>query len=305
MMIALIISDVLLILLLVWHFLLKRGIKKVSAEFHNSIQNKLGEQHVFCPVPDRQLEKLCAECNQYIREYHKDKYAYKKEVSDIRREITNLSHDLRTPITSILGYVEWMMDNAQFQEQKEDLEVVKRKAVDLNMLIEQLYEFVRLESMELQIDASPVDLYKLFKEHLLNFYPDFEAKGIDLIVNLPKKEEPLWIQGDQNGLLRVFMNLTANTVKYCNGYSYISLLKDKENNTVCLTYQTSRKNLSNYDVQHMFDRFYQKDEARSSASSGLGLTIAKLYVEQMKGIISARTDDKDLYITLSFPIYET
>ena len=59
MMIALIISDVLLILLLVWHFLLKRGIKKVSAEFHNSIQNKLGEQHVFCPVPDRQLEKLC------------------------------------------------------------------------------------------------------------------------------------------------------------------------------------------------------------------------------------------------------
>ncbi len=303
--IALIVSDILLAALLLRYMIVRRGMKKVSREFHDSIQNKQGEQHVFCPVPDKILEELCAACNQYIREYHQERYRHKKEILDIRREMTNLSHDLRTPITSIIGYVEWMKENTETQDQKEDMEVIKRKALDLNALIEQLYEFVRLENMDIAVTEQQIDIFRLFKEHLLSFYPDFEAKGIDLTVSLPKQKEALWIQGDENGILRVFQNLTANTIKYCQGYSYISIYKDIESNAVRVIYQSARGNLSNYDVQHLFDRFYQKDEARTPASgSGLGLAIARLYVEQMKGTISAWTDDKDLYIGTSFLLTE-
>ncbi|MGN0142173.1 MAG: sensor histidine kinase [Roseburia sp.] len=301
MVVVCILLTILCIFLLIRFFSLKIGILRLEESFRAACGNRQGEQHICCSVPDKHLEKLAAECNRYISEFYRERYQHANEVTTIRREITNLSHDLRTPITSIIGYVDLMAEEGMTQEQTENLAVVKRRAEDLNELIEQLYDYVRLENMELKPQKKRLDLFRIFREHLLRFYDEFEKKGIALQLEFPKEEAPIWIDGDPVFLERVFSNLTSNTIKYCGGRASISLRREQEDSRAVITYRSPRGGLSDYDIHHLFDRYYQKDQSRSnSRSSGLGLTIAKLYVEQMGGRISAWGDVEELYIEIAF-----
>lgn len=299
MLIAIIILSMVCLAIGVRLVLLKVAIRELTKEFQEARSNLKGEQHVQLLSPDKDLEKLAEECNLNIKEYFQTQYLYQKEVRAIRREIMNLSHDLRTPITSILGYVDLLQEEELTKEQKESLEVVKRRSDDLNSLIEQLYDYVRLENREMVIESQRLDLFKILREHLLSFYFEFEHKGIELDLDFPKKEEAIWILGDYNCIERVLINMTSNTVKYSEGHVLVSLrCKGDE---VSVTYQSQRGGLTDYEIGHLFDRFYRKDTVRKGTrSSGLGLTIAKLYIEQMNGQIHAWGKGDCLFIQFKF-----
>ncbi len=281
-------------------FLLKKTIRELTNDFQMARKNLRGEQHVQLHSPDKDLDFLAAECNEYIIEYFKEQYVQQKEIQSIRNEITNLSHDLRTPITSILGYVDLLQEEELTSEQHENLEVVKRRSQDLNALIEQLYDYARLENKEMKIEMYSMDLFHIVREHLLSFYHEFEQKEIALTLDFPKQEEPIWITGNQNCIERVLLNLTSNAIKYSE--NRVAIAVQNKARQVSITYQTPRGNLTNYDIAHMFDRFYKKDSARRNVkSTGLGLTIAKLYMEQMDGNVTARGTESDLFIEVQFP----
>ncbi|SFR87737.1 sensor histidine kinase [Anaeromicropila populeti] len=280
--------------------LLKRTIRQLTSDFKVSRKNIRGEQHVQMLSPDKDLELLAKECNLYVKEYFEEHYRHEKEISSIRNEITNLSHDLRTPITSIMGYIDLMEEEKLSDEQAENLKVVKRRSEDLNSLIEQLYDYVRLENRDIMIQMQRVDMFRTLREHLLSFYDEFERKGIELTIDFPETEEGVWIWGNTNCLERVLSNMTSNMIKYSEGQAKVALQCETEQ--VSVTYQSPRGDLSDSDITQVFERFYKKDMARGGTrSSGLGLTIAKLYVEQMNGKVSAWGDKKNLYIRFSFP----
>ena len=243
------------------------------------------------------------EINDYIDSYFKNNYQLKNTIREVRGEITNISHDLRTPLTSILGYLDLLNEEELTNEQKEIISVVKRRSLGLKDLIEQLYEYTRLENKEYNIKIEKIDLYKVLQEHILEFYMEFEKKNIDFKLSMPKEAKPIWINGDIKCIKRILTNLTNNALKYTNGEAEVNL--KVKGNIVSFTYITTRGSLTDYDIKHIFDRFYKKDLSRSvSNSSGLGLTITRIFTERMNGNIYAYGDDEYLYIVCSFPIID-
>lgn len=281
-------------------YLLKRGIKNLKKEFIISKNNKEAERHITITVPDRNLEALAMEINDYIAEYFNSNYECNKNISEIRGEITNISHDLRTPLTSILGYLELLNEEEMTSEQQEIISVIKRRSLGLSDLIEQLYEYTRLENNEYLLKIQKVDLYKILQEHLLGFYMEFQNKDIDLKLIMPKESKPVWINGDEKCIERILTNLSNNAIKYTNGEVKVNL--KVKGNTASFSYITTRGDLTDYDIKHIFERFYKKDIARNArGNSGLGLTITRLFTERMGGSIYAYGDEEYLYIVCSFP----
>ena len=280
-------------------FSLRRGIQYLRKDFHEIKESRQAERHLNLSVPDGELERLAVEINEYIACYYQELENLRNNSEEIRKEITHISHDLRTPLTSILGYMELLYDDNMTDEQKEIYEVIRRRSYQLSDLVEQLYEYARLGNQEFYYDMERLDLYRILKEHLLSFYPEFEQNNIDFEPIFPQTLEPLWIRADRKCLERVLSNLTSNTIKYSGGEAKVILKKEKK--SICMTYQTKRGDLSEYDIAHMFDRFYTKDgRQHAKQSSGLGLAITRLFVEQMGGNIEACADQEYLYINCRF-----
>ena len=304
----LILVIVLLVLIVVYLFihliLLEKSIKDLKNDFISIKDTKEVERYLTINFPDKNLEELAMEINDYIDSYFKNNYQLDLNIlREVRGEITNISHDLRTPLTSILGYLDLLNEEELTNEQKEIISVVKRRSLGLKDLIEQLYEYTRLENKEYNIKIEKIDLYKVLQEHILEFYMEFEKKNIDFKLSMPKEAKPIWINGDIKCIKRILTNLTNNALKYTNGEAEVNL--KVKGNIVSFTYITTRGSLTDYDIKHIFDRFYKKDLSRSvSNSSGLGLTITRIFTERMNGNIYAYGDDEYLYIVCSFPIID-
>ena len=299
---------VLLVLIVVYLFihliLLKKSIKDLKNDFISIKDIKEVERYLTINFPDKNLEELAMEINDYIDSYFKNNYQLKNTIREVRGEITHISHDLRTPLTSILGYLELFNEEELTNEQKEIISVVKRRSLGLKDLIEQLYEYTRLENKEYNIKIEKIDLYKVLQEHILEFYMEFEKKNIDFKLNMSKEAKPIWINGDIKCIKRILTNLTNNALKYTNGEAEVNL--KVKGNIVSFTYITTRGSLTDYDIKHIFDRFYKKDLSRSvTNSSGLGLTITRIFTERMGGNIYAYGDDEYLYIVCSFPMVDS
>ena len=143
-----------------------------------------------------------------------------------------------------------------------------------------------------------IDINKEIREHILLFYNDFENKNINVEINLLNEE--VFVEADKTALERVFTNLFQNTIKYSRGEFKISLEKTKHNVKIILI--NSIDELTEREVENLFDRFYMKDTARSTSSSGLGLTITKLLIEKMNGEIRAEIINGVLIFTIDYPI---
>lgn len=299
MIFVILILCILCIILGLHLFSLKRGIRNLRKDFHEIKENRRAERHLNLSIPDRELELLAVEINEYIACYYQEIENLKNNSKEIRREITHISHDLRTPLTSILGYMELLYDEHMTVEQKESYQVIHRRCYQLSDLVEQLYDYARLGNQEFYYEMERLDLYRILQEHLLSFYPEFERKDIELEPVFPQTVKPLWIKGDGKCLERVLTNLTSNTLKYSEGEAKVILKEEKK--YICLTYQTKRGDLSEYDIAHMFDRFYTKEGKQNTRqSSGLGLAITRLFVEQMGGSIEAHGDQEYLHICCRF-----
>lgn len=291
--------SILCIILGLHLYSLRKGIQDLRTDFHEIKENRQAERHLNLSVPDGELELLAVEINEYIACYYQELENLKNNSKGIRKEITHISHDLRTPLTSILGYMELLYDENLSKEQKEVYEVIRRRSYQLSDLVEQLYEYARLGNQEFYYEMERLDLYRILKEHLLSFFPEFEQKDIHFEPVFPQTVKPLWIKADGKCIERVLTNLTSNTLKYSGGEAKVILKEEKK--SICLTYQTKRGDLSEYDIAHMFDRFYTKEgRQHTKQSSGLGLAITRLFVEQMGGNIEAYGDQEYLYINCRF-----
>lgn len=292
--------SIIIAFLIAYILLLKKNIRNLYLNLREFLSSKAAQTHVQLSLLDKDLEKLAFEINHFITDYFKDIYRYKLAQEKIRKEITNISHDLRTPLTSIIGYIDLIEDgNVSENEEKEYLCVIKKKSKTLASLIEDLYEYSRLEGSEVIVNFDKLDFNYIFNEHILSYYDEFEKKGID--IEIIKKDNPLYIEADEKYLNRILNNLTSNTLKYAKKMIYIEV--DDIGNEIKVRYKNKNSDLTPYDVKHIFDRFYMKDESRTQNSSGLGLSIAKILVEKMNGKIEANIIDDMICIEFSLKKY--
>ncbi len=280
-------------------FLLVKDINTVEEEFKQICESIELNRRLTYFSGNKNFEKLLVILNKYLEVSQREKIKYMRREKEMRNEIENISHDLRTPLTSILGYLELLTDDSiNADEKKEYLSIIQRRAKGLYNLVNTFYDVSRLEVSKYKLNIENVNIDKEVREHILLFHNDFENKNIE--VELELLNEEVCIQADKNALERVFTNLFQNALKYTKDKFKISLKKEK--NRVVITLSNYTDELDEKDVEHLFDRFYMKDISRSNSSSGLGLTVTKLLIEEMNGEIKAEIEENILKFIISYKI---
>ena len=221
---------------------------------------------------------------------------YDKREKEFKQQIENISHDLRTPLTSMIGYLKIMDASGLNEEEQADLQTVLRKAERLQELITQFYDFSRLTAQDYPLDLESVDVTKTLREALADAYGELAGRQLEVTADIPEKA--VCIMVNEKALQRVFQNLLQNAGKYAVSRLDVSVKAEDEKLEIC--FANDVEDMDTYDVERLFERFYTLDSSRNSGSTGLGLTIAKEFVEKMKGSIEADLEDKKLYIRLLF-----
>lgn len=266
--------------------------REITKEIREIQEDLSRNQILHLPIPNRDLEKVLCSFNDTLEEIRKERQKYVKREKEFQKQIENISHDLRTPLTVILGYLKLMKKtNKELNMDKklaESLEIIEHKAETMKILVTQFYDFSRLNAGDYGLTLDNLDISRTLKESLMGNYQVLEQSHLTIDVNIP--EYPIWVIGDDSALERIFLNLLQNAGRYANSFLSISIKKDDEN--VSISFINDTNILSEDDISHLFDRFYMQDSSRNQGGTGLGLSVAKLLAEEMGGILGVSIVDK-------------
>lgn len=239
-------------------------------------------------VPNRAAEELLQEVNALLEARRTDQAAWREQEKSLRRQISNVSHDLRTPLTSILGYLQLLEDpTLPEEERREYLTIIENRSKALQSLITSFYELSRLEGGEYPLEQVPVNLHASLSGLLAAFYNDFMDKGFDMTVELEEGLPP--VLADEGAVLRVFTNLIRNALDHGQGRMEVRLYREGEQ--VVSLFRNETADLTAEDVPHVFDRFFTSDKMRTGRNTGLGLAIVKALAERMGCCVTAELRD--------------
>ena len=222
--------------------------------------------------------------------------------NELKQAVANISHDIRTPMTSIIGYIQFLESNDLTPEERaEYFDIVKTRTKRLKVLLDDFFELSIIESVDYSLKIEIVDLNNLVLEILVGFFEAFNQRHLEPTIHIP--EETITINADPSAVKRVVENLVLNAIKHSSGHVTIQL--EKGNSSVQLTISNPVNQLSDNDIIFLFDRFYKADQTRSENGTGLGLSIAKSLMLKMNGKLSAHLQDNQLSIVCEWEIRMT
>lgn len=277
-------------------FTLKRGVRAADKELESITKDISSNRRIKLAVPDKDLERFLNTMNGALEELWRERIAYERKERELMHQIENISHDLRTPLTSILGYLDLMDLETLGSEELEAVEVIRRKSKSLQKLIGEFYDLTRLEAGDYQIERNKMDVGRVVRECVVGFYENLTNAGLSVEMAIPEK--PIFIIANENAFDRVVSNLVQNAVRYAK--STLNIQMTEMNGKVRILFVNDTKHLKEEDVLYLFDRFYQKDGARSQKRTGLGLTIAKHLTEAMGGTMEAAYEGENLSIIMEY-----
>lgn len=270
------------------YYILKNALRQTTAQVTYIEENVTQNRRLHLSVPDNDLEKLSVAINQMIDCFQAARIRGERRERAFQGQIESISHDLRTPLTVIVGYVS-MLRQQQTQGTlapealEEMLEVLQRKASGMEHLVNQFYEYSRLVATDVSLSCEAVDFGKAARETLLDNSFLLEQAGIEVAWLV--KEAPIWVFADETALERAITNLLQNVARYAKNSLRIEMEETSDDVSLLLTNNTEV--LAEKDMDKLFERFYAADAARTEGSTGLGLTIAKGLVEEMAGNLEA------------------
>jgi signal transduction histidine kinase len=272
------------------YYLLKKEIKNAVLQLQQLHKHHSGKK-LTISFYDRDFELLAKEINHQI-DATKQAVAVKRSTeNELRQAISHISHDIRTPMTSILGYIQLLeSDEISDGTKKKYIETINNSARRLKVLLEDFFELSIIEQEDYPLKVEKVNMNHLIIESLLGFYEEFKKRNIKPDMHLP--DQDIMIMTDPSLVKRVIENLAVNAIRYSTGNVSIQLCKKEE--VVQLKISNSVENTSELEVHHMFDRFYKADQTRTGKGTGLGLSITKSLMEKMKGCIYAELEEQHL-----------
>lgn len=267
-----------------------------SLEDINSIDTN---KKITLSFSNKYLSKLVKQINNNIDKMHSTEAKYKNMDMELRQAIANISHDLRTPLTSIIGYIELIKDDTISNGEKNAYaDIILSRSKSLKMLITGFFDLSRLQANEYNFELKSISLSNILCELIASFYNDFIDKNIEPIIDIDEKAPE--IIADENSVIRIFTNLIQNTLKHGSNFILVSL--KKKGNYLVTNFINDAPNLNEEDVNHLFERFFTGDKMRTSGNTGLGLAITKSLVEQMSSSITASLSDNRLIISIQWNI---
>lgn len=239
---------------------------------------------------DRHIRRLAADINRELKLLRAQRRRYQQGDRELKEAVTNISHDLRTPLTAISGYLELLEEEEKSEAAKRYLSCIKNRTEAMKGLTEELfcYTIVRTEEPKKKEET---DISGVLEESLLNFYGAMVSAGITPEIQITDKK--IIRNVNKTSLVRVFGNIISNMIKYSEGEMKVELLDSEE-----IRFSNKAPKLRAVQVEKLFDRFFTVEDAR--VSTGLGLSIAKTLTEEMGGNIRAEYREETLTIFLVF-----
>lgn len=278
---------IILLSLKIWD--LKNAVQEVLAEFEEHI-NLDTNTLISVSSGDKQIRSMAVQLNDQLRLLRQQRRQYLAGDQELKNAVTNISHDLRTPLTAICGYLDLMEQEEKSEELARYLAHIGNRVEALKNLTEELFRYSVVVSVE-DMKIEQIDLKRTLEDNLLSFYGIMQEKEIIPEISFPEKE--VWRDLDKNAVNRVFSNIISNALKYTDKDFTVSM-----DPSGCITFSNTAKGLNPVLVGKLFDRFYTVEANRNS--TGLGLSIAKVLMERMGGRIGAGYHDDKLFIVLDF-----
>lgn len=264
-----------------FHKGIQAKLEKISEKL-SDILEKDSDEKVMVFTNNKVLMNLSGQINRLLLNRQKIKADYRKQELSAKKMLANISHDIKTPLTVILGYLEMMrMEN----KDDESLQKVESKANQVLELMNRFFTLAKLESGDADIQLEKININELCRENVLGFYRLLLQKEFAVEISIPEKD--FFVQGDKEGLDRILSNLLSNAVRYGSGGKYLGFFLREEENFVYIDIADKGKGIEKASAASVFERLYTAEDSRSSRiqGNGLGLTIARSLARQMGGDI--------------------
>lgn len=276
-----------IIFLLLVVFYQRFAFRKGTQEKLDTISRKLSEivendsdEKVMVFTDNRVLQELCGQINRVLVDRQRIKVEFRRQELSQRRMLANISHDIKTPLTVILGYLEIMR-----LEKKEDeaLRKTEAKAVQVMELINQFFTLAKLEAGDARIEVSKINLSELCRETILGFYELLLQRKLTVEVGIPEQDFYVW--GEKESVDRILCNLLSNAIRYGSDGNYVGAFLREEGSFVCVDIADKGKGIEKECRESVFERLYTTEDSRNRGiqGNGLGLTIARNLARQMGG----------------------
>ena len=282
-----------------------RRVKKQISEISDAledIKNGNGNRRILAETHEL-VAPLAYALNDIILSYESRLSAYHQTEETNRQLMTSLSHDVRTPLTTLIGYLDAAHKGIVNGKERDDyIETARRKAHDLKEYIDVLFDWFKLGSGEFSMNISTVDLTELTRNILIDWIPIFEYAQIDFVADIP--EQPFRVQIDPDGYMRILNNLIQNVISHSQADKVEIALSGMEGN-IKIFLSDNGVGIDKEDLKHIFERLYKCDKGRSEKGSGLGLSIVHQLVAKLNGTITAESIlGKGTVFILLFPLAE-
>ena len=256
---------------------LERGLRRAARQMREQMADETTVR-LALPCPSAGAEELLVCLNNLLELRQRERAEYRRKEQELRRQIANVSHDLRTPLTSILGYLQLLEQQELSPEKRlEYFQVIEGRARTLQTFIASFYDLSRIEGGELPLEREKVDLARALSDQLAAAYEQIEAAGLVMEVEIASGLPPVW--ADSGAVTRIFSNLLTNALRH--GTENLCVKLYQSGGYIVSSFSNQAKDLTAEDAAHVFERFYTADKMRTGQSTGLGLAIVKALAERM------------------------
>ena len=280
---------VLILFLLIRLIAVKKELRRVTKLMSENKENA----NINVDFVDGDLQEMIVEVNRLYAEIGRIRFEGKEEEKTIRESISMISHDMRTPLTSIIGYLQIAERSEDNEEVLQNVEIALERAKYLNRLINDFFEISLIESGNVSIKEEKINLSEIICEEILAESPEIDRKGIEPVFE--QADSDIFVTADRKMLGRIVQNLTSNAVKYSTGKLEFKIEKSDDKTVLYMISSTDKK----IDTDRVFDRFYKEDSSRTGGGAGLGLYICKCFAEQMVGDIAVSQEGEEFEIRLT------
>ena len=267
--------------------------RKTAREIEEGLTERLAaETNTLIDISsrDKHMRRLAISINEELKKLREERHRFQQGDTELKDAVTNISHDLRTPLTAICGYLELLEREEQSETVQRYLSQIRNRNESLKQLTEELFRYSVISS-EKEEARENIDLRRALEESLVSFYAAMRQKGIEPHIDITEKRTERFLA--PSAVSRIFGNIISNALKYSDGDFEVRM-----DDTGMIVFSNTAKELSPVMAGRLFDRFYTVETGRGS--TGLGLSIAKLLTERMGGSITADYRENRLFISVSF-----
>lgn len=258
---------------------MQKKLNAIAKKLSDVLENDSNEK-IMVFTSNKALMNLCGQINLLLLDRQKIKVDFKKQEIASKKMLANISHDIKTPLTVILGYLEILRLH---NREDEMLQKVEAKAKQVIELINQFFSLAKLEAGDTSIEITKININELCRENILSFYELLLEKNFVVDISIP--EQPYFVQGDKEAIDRILFNLISNAIRYGSDGKYMGLFIREMETYICIDIIDKGKGIEKEYVSNIFERLYTMEDSRNRniQGNGLGLTIAKNLAIQLGG----------------------